>query len=310
MKRLPAFLALLALILSPVLSQTRSEKQRFVYKTVDGHEIRANIFLPDTPEKHPVFIFFHGGGFVFGNRDGMESILIEKLLENGIAVISADYRLAPETKMDEILSDVSDLLVWVKQQGEERYSLDSEKIAVGGGSAGGYLALTTAFSNSPVVPKAIATISAPTGFDVPEREAGDVSLLENYTPIQQRIVSYGENQERFPIYNFLAENNLSLYGIFGFDPYKEPEKLERFTLDKNIGSPAPPTLLIHATKDAVVPSSQAESFHTFLQQENIESELFLISAEGHSSALIRQNPEVVDKLVTFIKKYLSPEQAH
>lgn len=46
-----------------------SMKKIFVYKTVEGHEIKANIFLPNINGLHPVFVFFHGGGFVFGNRD-------------------------------------------------------------------------------------------------------------------------------------------------------------------------------------------------------------------------------------------------
>lgn len=58
-----------------------SEKKEFVYKTVDSHEIKANIFLPNVTGLYPVLIYFHGGGFIFGNRDqGLDDNIKEKLL--------------------------------------------------------------------------------------------------------------------------------------------------------------------------------------------------------------------------------------
>lgn len=126
-----------------VFSQSvQCEKQEFVYKSVKGHAIKANVFLPTQKEKHPVLIYFHGGGFIFGNRDqGLEIPLKEKLLANGYAVVSADYRLAPETKLDEMLKDVSDVIQWIKLNGQQKYNIDTSKIAVAGGSAGGINAL-------------------------------------------------------------------------------------------------------------------------------------------------------------------------
>ena len=99
------------------LSQTdNSDKKVFVYKTVQGHEIKANIFLPKTNELHPVVVFFHGG-FFFGNRDlGLINSLKERLIETGYAVVSADYRLAPETKLKGILEDAKDINIWLRNQ--------------------------------------------------------------------------------------------------------------------------------------------------------------------------------------------------
>lgn len=58
------------------------EKQEFVYKTVKGHNIKANIFLPASKEKLPVLVYFHGGGFIFGNRDrGQHPEVIDKIID-------------------------------------------------------------------------------------------------------------------------------------------------------------------------------------------------------------------------------------
>ena len=59
-----------------------------------------------TEGAYPVLIYFHGGSFTFGNREqGLEQVLKEKLLANNIAIVSADYRLAPETKLGEIMQE-------------------------------------------------------------------------------------------------------------------------------------------------------------------------------------------------------------
>ena len=89
-------------------------------------------------------------------------MLKERLLESGYAVISADYRLIPETKLDGILTDVSDIINWVRKNGLEKFNINTNKIAVAGGSAGGYLALTSGFKKR-TAPNAIIDISAPTG---------------------------------------------------------------------------------------------------------------------------------------------------
>ena len=124
-----------------------ADKKVFVYKTVDGHEIKANIFLPEKNGLHPVLVYFHGGGFIFGNRDqGLHNQLKEKFLKENFAVVSADYRLAPETKLNEILKDVQDLIKWLREKGLQEFNIDTNKIAVVGGSAGGYLALSTGFT--------------------------------------------------------------------------------------------------------------------------------------------------------------------
>jgi acetyl esterase/lipase len=119
-----------------------SEKKVFVYKTVNGHELKANIFLPKTQGPFPAIVFFHGG-FFFGNRDtGLLSNLRDELIDSGYAIVSADYRLAPETKLKGMLEDVSDINLWLRKNGSREFNVDTNRIANAGCSAGGYLALT------------------------------------------------------------------------------------------------------------------------------------------------------------------------
>lgn len=64
-------------------------------------------------------------------------------LDAGYAIVSIDYRLAPETKLPDIIEDVEDAFKWIREKGPKLFHVDSSRIAVLGGSAGGYLALVT-----------------------------------------------------------------------------------------------------------------------------------------------------------------------
>lgn len=280
-----------------------STKEIFVYKSVGGHDIKANIFLPVKSGLHPVLVYFHGGGFIFGNRDeGLHDQLKEEFLKENYAVVSADYRLAPETKLNEILKDVQDLIKWLRKNGHQEFNIDTNKIAVVGGSAGGYLALSTGFKKESA-PNAIIAISTPTGFSSANIEMGDLSVLEKPSPydiVKSTPVSYGDYSSRMDLWRFLGRNRLALYEIFGFDPATEPEKLNQFTLTNNIREYYPPTLLVHSQYDHLVDLQEAKEFHMFLSKKELKSELYVVDY-GHSKKLLNQNPQAIDKMIEFLK---------
>lgn len=250
------------------------EKHDFVYKTVEGHNIMATIYLPVSKEKLLVVMYFHGGGFMFGNREqGLENAIKEKLLASNIAVVSADYWLAPETQLDEILRDVRDAIVWIKTNGSSKFNIDTSRVAVAGGSAGGYLALSSGFEPQ-FAPDAIVAISSPTGFSTAGIQTGDLTLLEHIK--KDSIVSHGDYNSRMDLWRYLGKNGLALYEIFGFDPMKEPQKLERYTLMNNIKPWYPPTLIVHAKNDRMVKADDAWAFFEFLQEKGIKSELYWV----------------------------------
>lgn len=278
-------------------------KKIFVYKTVDGHQIKANIFLPDADGLHPVLVYFHGGGFIFGNRDqGLHNKLKEKFLNENYAVISADYRLAPETKLDEILTDVQDLLKWLRENGPQKFNIDTTKIAVVGGSAGGYLALSTGFTKE-FAPNAIIAISTPTGFSNANAEMGSFSIVKKsnaYTIEEKEPVSYGDYSSRMKLWRSLAKKGLAMYEVFGFDPAAEPYRLKQFTLSDNIKKSYPPTLLVHAKHDHLIDLQQVKDFQEFLSKKKLKSELYVVD-NGHSAELLNQNPQAIDKMIAFLK---------
>ncbi len=126
-----------------------------VYKVVDDYEIKADVFGA-TPGVHkPGVVWIHGGGLIFGSRTTPRPAFLAALLNAGITVISIDHRLAPETKLTDIVDDVHDAWRWVANQGPALFGVDPERLAVAGGSSGAYLTLMSGHVVEPR-PRALA----------------------------------------------------------------------------------------------------------------------------------------------------------
>ncbi|MGH3242513.1 MAG: alpha/beta hydrolase, partial [Spirillospora sp.] len=87
----------------------------------------------------PVLVYFHGGGFVTGDLENEHGRCLTFAGEDGIAVVSVDYRLAPEHPFPAGFDDCYAATMWAYRHAAE-FGGDPTRIAVGGGSAGGALA--------------------------------------------------------------------------------------------------------------------------------------------------------------------------
>lgn len=113
--------------------------------TRDGADIAARLYRPkalaDSPL--PVLLFLHGGGYVLGDLDSHDGVCRDLAHRSGWAVLSPDYRLAPEHKFPTALSDSLDAVQWLATQGAA-HGLDIHCFSVAGDSVGGSMAAVLA----------------------------------------------------------------------------------------------------------------------------------------------------------------------
>ncbi|RYF81859.1 MAG: alpha/beta hydrolase [Comamonadaceae bacterium] len=111
--------------------------------TRDGAMLPARLYAP-THECLPVLVYLHGGGFVVGGIATHDILCRVLARDAGIAVLSLDYRLAPEHRFPTAVHDAWDALQFAAHEGAAAWGLDGARLAVGGDSAGGTLAAVCA----------------------------------------------------------------------------------------------------------------------------------------------------------------------
>ncbi len=108
----------------------------------DGSTIAARLYAPSR-DALPLLVYFHGGGFTVGSVATHDSLCRHLSHLAQCAVVSVDYRLAPEHKFPTAVHDAWDAVRWLAAQGAA-LGLDTSRLAVGGDSAGGTLAAVCA----------------------------------------------------------------------------------------------------------------------------------------------------------------------
>jgi acetyl esterase/lipase len=128
-----------AALVPPAIAEIRD-----VMAETSGGSLRARLYRPAIDaELRPTLVFFHGGGWVLGDLDSHD-ILCRRLAISGMAnVIAFDYRLAPESKFPAAFNDAITAVKWVLDNASAM-GLDSDRIGVGGDSAGANLAAAVA----------------------------------------------------------------------------------------------------------------------------------------------------------------------
>lgn len=124
----------------PATSLPRVED--FTVTARDGHCVPVRLYAPSAGQL-PVLVYFHGGGFTIGNIATHDGLCRRLAHLADCAVLSVDYRLAPEHKFPTAQEDAWDVVRWVAGSGHSR-QLDITRLAVGGDSAGGTLAAVCA----------------------------------------------------------------------------------------------------------------------------------------------------------------------
>ena len=113
-------------------------EDRFI--AVDNNEkINVRIYTPEGEGPFPLFVYFHGGGWVMGDIEISDASCRMIANKTGVIVVSVDYRLSPEYKFPIPLQDCYMALEWVNEHANSLNG-NASKLIVGGDSAGGNLA--------------------------------------------------------------------------------------------------------------------------------------------------------------------------
>ena len=125
----------------PEYSGVAIEARKIIH---DGRSIPVRVYTPPGEPPFPIAILFHSGGWVAGSLDTHEPYCRALATEAKIAVVSVDYRLAPEHRFPAGLEDCRDATLWVLAHASELNGTP-DQVFIGGDSAGGTLATAVTF---------------------------------------------------------------------------------------------------------------------------------------------------------------------
>ena len=263
------------------------QKQTCTYKTVGECEIKADVYSLPGDAPRPGILFIHGGALIFGNRGSVFDHQLERYLDHGFVVIAIDYRLAPETKLPDIIEDLSDAYAWARAQGPQLCHLDPERLAVVGDSAGGYLALMSGLLRPR--PRAIVSFYGfgELGGEWTRRPDPDYLGLAPIPPrearkaVGQRVISESEIFPRVTFYNYCRQNALWLWEVAAVDPDLDAMRLRYLCPARNVTPDYPPTMLVHGDRDSDVPFAQSELMAQALQEAGVPHRLLRMEGYDH-----------------------------
>ncbi|MEB3292619.1 MAG: alpha/beta hydrolase [Synechococcales bacterium] len=187
--------------------------------------LKLNLYLPAQPGSYPGIVLIYGGAWQRGKPDQVET-LSRYLAAQGYAVWAIDYRHAPQSRFPTQLADIQTALRYLQAHATEGET-DITRVAIVGQSAGGHLALLTAYQPTPFPLRSVTAYYSPV-----DLKAGYYDL-PTPDPIDSRAV---------------------LTSFIGGDPVAFPHQYEQASPYHFADRPQIPTLLIYGGKDRIVES--------------------------------------------------------
>jgi acetyl esterase/lipase len=221
--------------------------------------------------------------------------LLELCRAEGYALVSLDYRLAPEVKLPDIIADIEDAFRWLREKGPTLLHIDADRLAVTGGSAGGYLTLMAGLRVQPR-PRALVAYWGYGDVDgdwytkpsAHYRKQPLVSEADARKGVGGAVITGSEPKldmrARGRFYLYLRQNGLWTKEVTGFDPETERTKLDLYCPVRNVTPQYPPTMLVHGTEDTDVPYDLSATMAKELERHKVRHDLVTVRGAGHGLA--------------------------
>jgi acetyl esterase/lipase len=242
---------------------------------------KLDIFWPaDGDGPFPVIMSIHGGAFRGGDKRDEQLVPMLKGLERGYAVVSINYRMSGEATFPALVHDVQAAVRWVRAHAEQ-FLFDPAKIAVWGGSAGGYLALMAGVA--PGIPE----LNDPS-LGNPDQPSNVQAVVAWFPPtdflkMDEQLTASGLAPTPEGAHN-AAHSPESL--ILGGQITKIPDVVRAANPETYLRPGLPPFFIQHGTHDRIVPYQQSLNFACKLAQvepNKVTHELLLNSGHGHDA---------------------------
>ncbi|TVX84126.1 alpha/beta hydrolase [Peribacillus simplex] len=263
--------------------------------------LEMDILQPEGKKPLPAVVFVPGGGFMSANNDKSVQQRMS-ISEAGYVVASIEYRVTPQSTFPSPLEDVKAAIRYLRANAE-KFNIDPENIVVMGSSAGGYLAAFAGTTNG------LAEFDKGENLD----QSSDVkAVIDLYGLSDLTRVGYGFSEEVQALHKSPSApegmwvNGPSVMSPGGsiFDNLEKAAKANPITY---ITKDAPPFLIMHGDKDALVSPNQTEILHENLINKGVDSTYYVVKGADHGGTHWVQ-PKVTKILINFLDKHVKGKE--
>ncbi len=242
--------------------------------------LKLDLYYPSKKEApFPLVIFAHGGGWITGFKRQPNNISWYRFLNSqGFAVASIEYRKASYAKIDDIISDYSQAIEFLRENASQ-LGLDSNKVILMGLSAGGHLALYYAARKS-FLNSLSKSIKAVVAFYAP----CDLSDL-----LSEEVTSFFARFALVTTVKTLPSRNSAICAHYSPITW--------------VNSSMPPVFLVHGLRDSVVPAKSSIKMYVKLRKFNVKAVLRVHPKGDHGFEFVRGDAftyKILDDLKQFL----------
>lgn len=264
------------------------------YLRADGVDLKLDVYTRRSAEQAlPTIIFFHGGGWMGGSKEGSANALLP-YLAMGWNGVNVQYRLGGTALAPAAVEDTRCALKWVVANAD-KYGFDSKRIVLTGRSAGGHLALITGMLNND------------TALDhrCPTRKASGYERAQVVVPDYRvaAIVNWAGITDVNDLIDGPRATSYAQAWLGG-----QPDRAEiarRVSPLSHVNADTPPVLTLHGDKDMVVPFAHAERLHKAMKQAGATHELHIIKGREHFVDFTPEDTALAyQRIGAFLKQHL------
>ncbi len=237
------------------------------YARVGEQALKLDLYLPRVKPRTPLIVWVHGGAWRSGSKSDMP---LGKLVEEGYAVASIDYRLSTQARFPAQVHDIKAAIRFLRGHGGQ-WRISSRKIVIAGDSAGAHLAALVGVSNGN------RELEGTLGDDRGESSnvQGIISFYgaANLTTILKQSTPHG-----------LTVRVPALDLLLGGQPDDVPDLARLASPVFHVDRHDPALLLLHGDQDAQMPINQSHEIFGAYQRVQAPVELVVVHGAGHGGA--------------------------
>ena len=243
-----------------------------VYGTASGQPLTLDYYAPRGAGPHPIAIIIHGGGYTGGtSKNGSEAYCADFLAPAGYAVFSINYRLAPQFPYPANVEDTERAVRFIRHNAS-RWNADGARIALVGGSAGGFLSNMVGLLNAPGIPQAAD--------DVDRESAAVQAVVTLFAQSSFATVPLNESTHA------LLDSLIAKVG--------KEAALRQASPITYVSRQAPPFLQILGDHDEYIPLAEATRLDEALKHDGVSSQIIVIAGGKHATGSWYKVPGVPD----------------